>query len=71
MKEQHNIDGIYFRILRDDVYQTICFSDLTEEEMLEVMKNKDIDWIRQLAIILGNKLYEIAEQFDIYQGEDD
>jgi len=53
------------------VYQTICFSDLTEEEMLEVMKNKDIDWIRQLAIILGNKLYEIAEQFDIYQGEDD
>ena len=71
MKEQHNIDGIYFRVLRDGIYQSICFSDLTEAEMLEVLKNKDIEWIRQLAIILGNKLYEIAEQFDIYKREDD
>lgn len=69
MKQQHSIDGVYFRVKRDNKWQSICFSDLTEEEMKEVLKDKDIESIRELSIILGKRLYEIVEQFDIYEGE--
>lgn len=36
-----NLDGAYFRIERDGKWQSICFSDLTEDEMKSVMKDKD------------------------------
>lgn len=30
----HGLDGVYFRIKRDNEYHNICFSDLTEEEKI-------------------------------------
>ena len=33
-----NLDGIYFRIKRNNKYESICFSDLTEDEMDEILK---------------------------------
>ena len=38
-----NLDGVYFRIKRDDKWQNICFSDLTEDERQEMMKNRSIE----------------------------
>ena len=69
MKEQRNLDGVYFRVEREGVYESVSFSDLEENEMLEVLKNKDKEWIIQLAIILGTVIYNIGEQFDIARGE--
>lgn len=62
------LDGVYFRIKRDDKWDNICFSDLTEEEMNEVLKDKDIEWLKSLCIILGKTLKEIGDYFDIYSG---
>lgn len=30
----HGLDGVYFRIKRDNDHHNICFSDLTEEEKI-------------------------------------
>ena len=38
-----NLDGIYFRVQRDEKWVNACFSDLTQEEMERVMGNRDVD----------------------------
>ena len=35
------LDGIYFRVERNGKWQSICMSDLTEEEFDKVMENKN------------------------------
>ena len=32
----HNLDGVYFRVKRDDRWQNICFTDLTDEELNDI-----------------------------------
>ena len=60
--EKHNLDGVYFRIGSEN----ICFSDLTEEQMYEVMKNRGEEWLKSLCVHLGKTIRELGEQFDIY-----
>lgn len=60
-----NLDGVYFRIKRDNKWQNICFSDLTEEEMEEVMKDRPEEWLRSMCKILGKTIYSIGEQLNI------
>lgn len=63
-----NLDGIYFRVERDNKWQSICFSDLTEDEMRMVMKGKDEKWLQSLAIQLANSIKDIGNQFDLMGG---
>ena len=60
-----NLDGIYFRIKRNNKYESICFSDLTEDEMDEILKDRDVKWLKSLAKMLGRTIREIGNQFDI------
>ena len=60
-----NLDGIYFRIKRDDEWQNICFSDLSDNEMEEVMKNRTDEWLKDLCRILGRTIRDIGDQLDI------
>ena len=60
-----NLDGVYFRVKRDDEWQNICFSDLTEDERNEMMKGRSIEWLQSLCNILANKIKEIGDQFDL------
>ena len=60
-----NLDGIYFRIKRNNKYESICFSDVTEDEMDEILKDRDIKWLKSLAKMLGRTIREIGNQFDI------
>lgn len=60
-----NLDGIYFRIKRNNKYESICFSDLTEDEMDEILKDRDIKWLKSLVKMLGRTIREIGNQFDI------
>lgn len=60
-----NLDGVYFRINRDGSWQNICFSDLTEEEMDNVMKDRTEEWLRNMCKILGKTIKNIGEQLDI------
>ena len=62
------LDGVYFRIKRNDKWDNICFSDLTEDEMYEVIEGRNIEWLKSLCVILGKTLKEIGDYFDICSG---
>lgn len=60
-----DLDGVYFRVKRDGIYESVCFSDLTEEEMDNVMKDKHEEWLRNMCKILGQTIRNIGDQLDI------
>ena len=60
-----NLDGVYFRINRDDTWQNICFSDLSDDEMEEVMNGREVAWFKSMCKILGKTIREIGDQLDI------
>lgn len=62
---QRNLDGIYFRVKRDEKWDDVCFSDLTHEEMEQVMKGRDVDWLKSLCIQLGRRIRSIGDEFGI------
>jgi hypothetical protein len=63
--EQRNLDGVYFRVQRNGKWENVCFSDLTEDEMDYVLGGRDQKWCINLCKILGKKLRQIGDQFDI------
>lgn len=72
-KIQRNLDGVYFRVKRDDEYESICYSDMTAEERDEVAALKaenatpeqQIAWWRSMANILADQLYYMGEQLGV------
>ena len=66
-----NLDGVYFRVKREGVYESICFSDLTEPEMNEILTDRPETWLKGLCKILAATLREIGGQFDIQGGISD
>lgn len=60
-----NLDGVYFRIKREEKYDNVCFSDLTEEQMDEVLKDRDEEWLRNMCKILGKTLKKVGDELDI------
>lgn len=62
---ERNLDGFYFRVEREGKWKSICFSDLTEEEMRKVTEGKSIEWLQQLAIGLGRTIKEIGDTFNM------
>jgi hypothetical protein len=64
MKDQKNLDGIFFWVKRDNDFNTICFSDLEIEEMDKVMKGKSIEWLNSLVYILENMMHESTDDLD-------
>lgn len=63
--EFRDLDGIYFRVHRNGKWQNICFSDLTEVEMVKVLENKDEYWLKRLCKTLGHTLRDIGDQFNL------
>ena len=60
-----NLDGIYFRIERDGKWQNLCFSDLTEEEQKEILKDKSPEFVLQIALNMAKRLREIGDQLGL------
>ena len=56
--EFRNLDGVYFRVQRNNKWQSICFSDLTEEEKNKIKENLGIS--DAASIIVGT--YEELEK---------
>ena len=65
IQTKRNLDGIYFRVQRDEKWGNACFSDLTQEEMERVMENRDIDWLKSMCIQLGKTIRRIGDELDI------
>lgn len=62
---KRNLDGVYFRIKRDGKWDSICFTDLTDDEMDEVLKGRGKEWILGLVKILAKTIQNIGYQLDL------
>ena len=60
-----NLDGAYFRIKRNGKFENICFSDLTDVEMDEILEARDVVWCRSICKLLAHTLKDIGDEFDI------
>lgn len=65
-----NLDGCYFRVQRDGKWGNVCFSDLTKDEMDEVLTGKSTGFLKSLCCYLGEQIRGIGEEFGLV-GEDD
>lgn len=62
-----NLDGVYFPIGKEN----ICFSDLTEEQMRQVLQNRSKEWLTSMCVALGKRIREIGDELDIYYGDEE
>lgn len=60
-----NLDGVYFRVQRDGRWESLCFSDLSRDEMEKVLENRSVEWLANLCCILGEQLRGIGDKMDI------
>ena len=60
-----NLDGIYFRVKRNDKWENVCFSDMTDKEVDEVMSGRSIEWLQNMCKILGRRIREIGDELDL------
>ena len=63
--KERELDGIYFRVKREDRWRNICFSDMTVEEREIVTSGRSSEWIKSLAYRLADVIREIGDQFEI------
>jgi hypothetical protein len=64
-KMNRNLDGMYFRIERNGKFENVCFSDMTEAEQREVLKDKPIRFVTEVALEMAKRLHEIGEEIDL------
>lgn len=60
-----NLDGIYFRVKRDNKWENVCFSDLEGCEMNEILAGKDLEWLKDMCKLLGGTIRNIGDKFDL------
>ena len=67
MKEKRNLSGCYFRVKNNETakYENIVFEDLNENEQDEILKDRDVNYLKSLVKILSNTLNEIGDNFDL------
>ena len=67
IKEQRNLSGIYFRFKNPETgeMENRVFEDLLPENQDEIMKDRDIEWLKLLSKQLANTLRDIGDRFDI------
>ena len=62
---ERHLDGAMFRIRRGDKYQSVCFTDLTDEEIEDISAGKGEKWWKSIALYLRKVILDIGDHFDI------
>lgn len=60
-----DLDRIYFRVKRGEKWDNVCFSDLTDEEMDEILKDRNEEWLKSVCKILGRTIRDIGDSLDL------
>lgn len=58
---KRELDGCYFRIVRDGMGQSVCFTDLTKEERDTLLEDKDEQFLRNLCCYLADRVQELGD----------
>lgn len=61
-----NLDGVFFRIKRGDVWYNLCWTDLTPEEREQVSTDRPLEWWKGMTEILTNTIIDIGNQLDLF-----
>ena len=62
---KRDLDNIYFRVQRGNQWEAICFTDLTEKEKDEILKDKNEQWLKSMVKELANNLRNIGDQLNL------
>lgn len=65
MAINRELDGIYFRVKRGKHWESICFSDLSDEEMDKVLEGHSVQWLKSTCKILGRTIRDIGDSLDL------
>lgn len=63
--ERRNLDGVYFRVLREGQWTNVCFTDMLKSERETIMLNQSAEWYKNLALYLAEQLRYIGDLYDI------
>ena len=67
-QEKRNLDGMYFRVRRNNHWANVCVSDMTEAEFEDKFKGQTADYLFALARNLAKTLRELGDKLDITAG---
>lgn len=65
MAINRELDNIYFRVERGKHWESVCFSDLSDEEMDKVLEGHSVEWLKSTCKILGRTIRDIGDSLDI------
>lgn len=61
---KRDLDGVYFRVMRDGKGAAICWTDLVWEERIEfARKNNTASWLLRMIQIMNEVAWEIHEAY--------
>jgi len=63
--KERELDGIFYRVMRDGKSCSLCFTDLTEQEQTEVLDDYEKDSLLRMCMILAGRLRTVGDQFGI------
>ena len=63
-----DLDGIYFRVKRNNRWESVCFSDLTDEEMDKVLEGRSVQWMKNTCKNLGKTIRSIRDSQEVSSG---
>ena len=64
MPIQRNLDGVYFRIMRDGKGLNVCWTDLEWEDRIEfARKNNNEGWLIRMIQIMNDLAWQIEEAY--------
>ena len=64
-----NLDGVYYRVIRDGIHANRCFSDLSEAEQDEIVAEYNAEQLRRLCRYLSMSLRQIGDALDLVRDE--
>lgn len=67
---KRNLDGIFYRVKRDGKYEDVCFSDMTLDEIDEVIGERPATYWKNVALHLKDRLNLIGETFEFVVNDD-
>lgn len=65
MAINRELDNIYFRVKRGKHWESVCFSDLSDEEMDKVLEGHSVEWLKSTCKILDRTIRDIGDSLDI------
>lgn len=66
-----NLDKIYYLVERDGDWKSICFTDLTIEEIKKLTSEYGIDQWKRVALHLRDRIRGIGEKLNIIGEEEE